>query len=1096
MTKRLLLLLLFSFTQLLPGLAQPRPTERESAGYWATKGQSLMQAGHYAEAYSAFQLAKSLGAEGMTAQMELAKKRNLNSIQLRALISEAHLLATTDPTQSLRLLEYARQQFPDSAVLLKVIGEVANLPDNWYYTLRADSIRASPKFTYLLADTDKTRLYLCRGDSLTLIHTFAEKPGMRVFSPNDDYLFVTTGNGKKGALYALKGPKLTLHRSVNDPVLTATFSPNRNPAYGSWLLTVGADKTRLIDLSPAQTTFVFLPITNADGRRWPNSGYFSPGGRYFTTRDGVWQLTQQNMTWVSRPGNDGWTDYMTYTSARFSDDDRHVLFMKNASGTSTFFRFTFLGYTFSERGDSLHYTGERKIGRPTGRAPWRPFSFDSKYLSISDSLYFFEQRAWKFLRPVRDSNDIVFQPTNPNQRSLSRFSPDSTYLLLEAVGSHESQLIELWRLAGSERHFVQKFDSESELINYVFSADGKFLLARNADTDKLWRMDKDQVSLVHTFVKSSRPPTALDRDDYPRSSAYFSPKNKYLITYSANATDADSLWEIKRKGETNGLVPVRAFKTRLNPAQTQFSPDEKWLLTEGSGPQPAQLWNLTEQQVALRQDLESGMEQALFSPKGNYLLTYNRGGQYIWNVTNRALVRINGFEGFNPTSRTVNGWRFSPDERHLAHAIDGYRHGSAGSSWVYRLRPTGLETIRGEDGTRAFLYMALPGNAPPVLDTYQTGKFSPDGLQWLQSQVTTDFTNPVNQIPQPDTLWNLTANGLTFALRVDKFVDNYNVKEERKAGVETTHSEPATLFSPDSRLLMTTENGRIRFYGRKPGTTIGPMPGPSVGGRPLWGWPLYVSAKADYWFIKPLKFYGGEPPRDDRDDYRPLYGNGVSSTPDTAQIWRRSGTDWKLIAKFSQFYEGMNQFWHNTRQQSWFSPMGNYLLMPTTKPALTTLFSLTGDQVRPVFQLNKRVMSAALVSPNPANGAEVGMLYTDTEQKTYLLRMGSNGTRTTSLGFGTLHHPPKSLEQVAYWVRKIDDSQQTVELLDVDSGQTLVRVPFGAILDFTVRPDGNVWVVSSVGARLIRSPGEVLNWLKIAPVAPLSAELKGVFVFL
>lgn len=1096
MTKRLLFLLLFSLIQLLPTPALAQPA-RESNPFWVSKGQSLMRAGQYAEAYSAFQLAKSLGAGGMTTQMELAKKRNLNSIQFRALVSEARLLATTDPTQSLRLLEYARQQFPDSSVLLKVIGEVANQPDNWYYSLRADSIRASPKFTYLLADTDKTRLYLRRGDSLTLIHTFAEKPGMRVFSPNDDYLFVTTGQTKKGALYALRGPAMGLNRSFPAPVLTATFSPNRNPAYGSWLLlNLATESSLLVNLRSGQQNVMISVRKKMKFGSSLNTGKFSPGGRYLTMPDGIWQLTQQGMIQVSRTGKEVWPDYMTYASARFSDDDRHVLFMKEAYGTTTFFRFTFLGYTFSERGDSLRYTGERKMGLPTRRAPWRPFSFDSKYLSISDSLYFFEQGAWKSLRSVRDSNDSVFEPKNPNQRFQSRFSPDSTYLLLEAVGSHESRGIELWRLAGSERHFVRAFDFyESDLINYIFSADGKFLLARNVDTDELWRMDKDQVSIVHTFVKSSRLPTALDGDDYPRSSAYFSPKNNYLITYSADATDADSLWQIQRTGEENRLVPVRAFKTRLNPTQTRFSPDEKWLLTEGSGPQPAQLWNLTEQQVELWQALKPDMEQALFSPKGNYLLTYNRGGDRIWNVTNRALVQMDSFKGFNPTSRTVNGWRFSPDERHLAHAIEGYRHGSAGSSGLYRLRPTGIETIR-EDGVRPFVYMAIPGVAPSVLDTYQTGKFSPDGLQWLQSQVTTDFANSANPIPQPDTLWNLTANGLTFALRLDKFVDNYNVDGLRTASGQTTHSEPATLFSRDSRFLMTTENGKIRFYGRSSGTTIGPMPGPSVGGQPLWGWPLHVSAKADYWFIKPLRFYGGKPPRDDPDSYAPLFGNGVPNTPDTAQIWRRSGNDWKLIAKFSQFYDGMNQFWHNTRQQSWFSSVGNYLLVPTTKPALTTLFSLTGDNLRPIVQLNTRLLNAALVSPNPTDGREVGVLYANTDKRIFLLQYVPTGSRTIPLGFGTIEHPPKPMGSLVWWTRKIDDSQRTVELLDVTTGQTMLQVPFGAVFDYTLRPDGNVWVASPAGARLIRSPGEVLDWLKTAPIAPLSAELRRVFVFL
>ena len=101
-----------------------------------------------------------------------------------------------------------------------------------------------------------------------------------------------------------------------------------------------------------------------------------------------------------------------------------------------------------------------------------------------------------------------------------------------------------------------------------------------------------------------------------------------------------------------------------------------------------------------------------------------------------------------------------------------------------------------------------------------------------------------------------------------------------------------------------------------------------------------------------------------------------------------------------------------------------------------------------------------------------------------------------SLGFGKLEHPPLFWGQQAWWVRKIDDSQQQVELLDLPSGQTLVQVPFGSVLDMAVRPNGTVWVVSTAGARLVRSPNEVLRWLKQAPIAPLAAGLRQVFGFL
>ena len=322
---KLLPLLLFPLS-----LYAQRPENRENAGFWAAKGNGQMSVGQYAEAYTAFQLARSLGAPDMAAKMELAKKRNINSIQFRALIAEARAQAATDPTQSLRLLEYAHQKFPDSTVVLAVMGEVANQPHNWYYALRADSIQASPTCTYLLAHSDKSRLYYRRGDSLTLVHTFSERPRIHVFSPDEHYLFVATGETWRGSLLTLHGPKIDAPRAFGEAVRSVRFSPNTK--HGSWLLVNRYNRgAYLHDLQAADPTVGLVKLPDKDMHECA----FSPGGQYLTTPNGLVMLEPHQVKFMKPMGSLDWTRYGNF-KGYFSADDRHLLLVDDAAlvGTS------------------------------------------------------------------------------------------------------------------------------------------------------------------------------------------------------------------------------------------------------------------------------------------------------------------------------------------------------------------------------------------------------------------------------------------------------------------------------------------------------------------------------------------------------------------------------------------------------------------------------------------------------------------------------------------------------------------------------------------------------------------------------------------
>lgn len=1083
-------LLLFSLLLLSFAPYAQQAGNRENAGFWAEKGNGQMGAGQYAEAYTAFQLARSLGAPDMAAKMELAKKRNINSIQFRALLAEARGQAATDPTQSLRLLEYAHQKFPDSTVVLTIMGEVANQPHNWYYALRADGIIASPKFNYLVTRTDKTRLYQRQGDSLTLIQTFADETTLIVFSPDDRYLLVTLGTSVHGSrygnLYALNGPKIRLMRRFNEAIVQVRFSPNIHPEYGAWMVLKTAKATttqlQLMNLVNLDQSSVFQVDTHGN-----SLGDFSPTGR-FLLLPGV-MLALNPTGFVPSRLLDGVKAKSPFFSYECSPDDRHLR-VTNAV--------TLVGtnedglegqqarlYTIPPPGDTLRPTIplNAQIGLP--RRLWAPFSPNGQYAyanqdPVGRQLHYFDGTTWK---PVicRDTTRYPDADTLTYSYETFRFLSNNVLLSWESrggVGTSNAPgfpMHKLWRLDSSRAQVaVYGFGQEGSLDEDVFSPDGRYVLTRQSKTSTLWRIDPDTVVLVHRFAKALRKVDSYDENGWPVGGNWFSPKGQYLLAYADAAPEVDSLWQIT----PTGLLPMHGFGNRLREERTLFSPDERLLRTETTSPQPAMLWVIPAQ-IPLVSPLLTEITEALFAPQGQVLLTKRQIGpkktdviNTIWRITDQALL-----PGATLTRLAQFSYcTFSPDGRFLMASV-GEPQRSLTS--LYRVHPDHLAVVHRYYPKR-LTFFAEEGRT--YFPTYQTGLFSPNGNQWLEAQT----------MGGRDRLWSLSDTAQM--RRPQNAVDRYITNTNWGSIYPQWHPRPAALFSPDSRFLMAREREALRCYELTPrgqSYTLGATP----------GWPIDVSANGQYWLTleAPMPKYAV---KDSVDFTTPV-------SMDTLRLWRRTETPqghsvWNRLNWLSPRYDGrntaLNTAWQGSRQQSLFSPAGNYLLL-TTVPTydvegMTTLFRVEGNTLRPVANLNTRAYTAAHIVPSPANGWEAGLIYSGNQQQTYLLRHGSAGTRTTSLGFGTLALPPRFTGKMAWWVRKKDDSQQNVELLDLVTTKTMVQVPFGSVLDMAVRPNGNVWVISTTGARLIRSPGEVLRWLKQAPVAPLHAGLRQVFGFL
>ncbi len=1104
-------LLLLSLLLISLSLYAQQAGNRENAGFWAAKGAGQMGAGQYAEAYSAFQLARSLGAPDMAAKMELAKKHNINSIQFRALLAEARVQAATDPTQSLRLLEYAHQKFPDSTVVLAIIGEVANQPYNWYYALRADSIQASPMCAYLLAHSDKSRLYYRRGDSLTLVYTFPERPRIHVFSPDEQYLFVATGETWRGSLITLHGPKIDTPRAFGEGVRSVRFSPTTH--HGAWLLVNRYNRgAYLHDLQSADPTLGLVKLPDRD----MHECLFSPGGQYLTTPKGLVVLEPHQVKFKKPVGSSSWTRYGDF-SGYFSADDRHLLLVDAARPTGTsengWLNMGMTLYTMTTvPGDTIRRLVTGLWAKELKPRPlWTPFSNDGRYLfintaqQINGEIHYADSNGWHLVQRRRNAArkpaGTLAQIYSDYSNSV-RFSSTNQLLTLEAQADGK-RVARLWQLDGASQRLIHEFDQKTAVVEDIFSPDGRYLLAHHTNADCLWRIEPDTAILVHRFTKPVRQPNLFDERGWPVGSAWFSPKSGYLITYSGSTQDADSLWQIG----PCGLTPVHGFGTRLKAGSTVFSSDERFLITEGSGTQPAMAWPIGAQ-IALFSDQLTSASEALFSPQGNVLLTHGtptdrqKTPATLWQVTDRQLRPLRA----DLALTTVNNCQFSPNGQYLmASTVAQWRNAE---TTLYRVRPDQLDLLR-RYSTSLPRYIILEGNVQYV--TYQTGLFSPSGRQWLQANQ--EWAAPPGTMPngvgfppisRPDSLWQLdqatgaTASQLTYG-KATRVINRQVVNTAGNSIFKRWHVTPAALFSPDGSLLMTRERDDLLVYQTNPMNRVS-----TLHIRQL-GWPFDVSATGSYWLMKSQQLYYTPPqtPAAPADTNAIDYDYRVDSPVglDTVRLWRLTKTrpgplNWKPVGEFSAFYKGLNNDWQGSRRQSLFSPTGSYLLLPTTQPALTTLYAMGGDTPRPVLSLKAQLLTAAHLPASPQNGWGAGLLYTTTAGQTYLLRHGSAGSRTTSLGFGLLLHPPHAWGTMAWWVRRKDESQQTVELLDLVSARTLVQVPFGSVLDMAVRPNGNAWVVSTTGARLVRSPGEVLYWLKQAPIAPLQAGLRQVFGFL
>ncbi|CAN5425400.1 hypothetical protein BH09BAC4_BH09BAC4_36790 [soil metagenome] len=1033
-----LLIMLLAWSNRLVAQAMTQP---ESGRYWEKRGQRLMRSGQFAQAYSAFQLARSLGTVGMVQRMEEARRRNINHILLQGLMAEARGLAETDPVQGLRLLEYAHQNFPDSNRIVQMFGDIINQPNLWLYSLKGAAIWSSPHGRYIVASTQPARLYACLGDSLAVCYTFKEPVRDVFFSPDVNFVWVVTA-ARSVLLECGKQPVREVSQQERT-VEAATFSADSRYVF---LRKSGEAAAKLWRLQSGTMTPTTITHQNQTGEP-----LFSPDGRYVyvnTLEEAelagqLWTLAGDQPRLLRRFIGQDAVERVVF--------DAHSHWMLGAGREPNTLQLVDL------QTDSVR-TVRRFVSCHTDQLSMA-FSPEGGWLLLSflhpdvDSLWALAEHG---LRPA-----YAFQPepgpSGGSVRVLSQFSPDGSWLLRSTP--NELTQAQCWNLHSPVPKMVHRFQQKTNVVNDVFSADSRYLLSRHTGSirDSLWRLRSTGPEPVHGFRTLLR---TVDSDDDAKPLTYFSGDSRYLITYHAGAVP-DSLWSL----DESGVEPLHGFSERLSIQQSSFSTDTRWFIGSSGERAGATLYNLSILRAMQKPPLNHSFTDVRFSAGGTYLLgrtTATDSATVLYRVTAgqfRLIQKLN--QPF-----LIDECRFLANDRLLFtyHEIGGVSSGRRFANYIWRLTDSGIQplTLLPEPAVRVvnavggkYQFASQPTNLTTTSGSNRLVSrgivTSPDGQYVL--------AHPVND--RPDSLWWLSD-------RLQCIHDFNQLAASRTIQFEAGERN-RVLTVPEvgfvgnylwSRSATDSSISLYRLRGNRQTQVILPK-----GTATLFG-------------------------------YSPITNYGVFcfvGRPDAPELWQFRARHWHFVQKLPMIRQDLNWNWPEKPFANLISPDGQLLIIPANNNHLL-LYRLSSQ--KPILLTNQiaQVRRFSFLETKTAHERTTGLVYSDTQQ-THLLTVGMTACLHTVLGAGTLQLPPVCQSGRLYLTRRLGDGQTAVDALSQSTGLRLASTIVRQFLDMTILPTGTVWIISRSGLHVLYTPIERLVWLRGSIVAPLSPELQRTYVF-
>jgi|GEM_PF-6876510 len=795
----------------IPAFAQTLARSRTSAASrleqqqtWVARGNDLMKKSAFVEAYSAFLLAKSLGAAGMSDRMKTAQDQNLaeirksgNRLLFQAGLQTARAMAEENLTQSLRLLHFVdtHAQTPaDRAAVLRTLSEVTTNSDQWVY---ADRMELDPTqhLPPPLASTPDGRwfvfnqtLWQKQGSTYRKGYTFSPTGGVvqAVFSPNGNFLIFCQPQARADTLLRLDSV------SVKTRIALTPKTAERQYQFTP-------DGTHLVATSPDQKPDLWRLSSETPPRHLVLPGnltepVFSPNGRFL-------------MAWFEVSRRDQWVD----------GGFRQVI----ERGDAVLGRLTETGLVAL---DTLRQVNDWWFGGPGGLVSVsnervQRWSLSDEGLRLDDERH---QPGAAYEWVQGNAGVFVLRDNAPNSRQPYRFftlgdslklnevaTPDSIeeefsrtsleisddgHSLLSYEANRENGAT-VWRIEAGALRKCHRFATSLAEQGHHFSPNGRLLIVNytGATSDSLWRVNDRDLTGLHAFQGELSAETA--------SSVWFSPDGEYLATHFQNQFQ-DVFWRVSERGlqaittfeddieavkflPGQSLAGLRFFRpgrvgmpdvgqaydvlfdlgfqqSTLTPTYhfpqacslVRFSPDGRYLFAQVTGSKPQlTLFRMDEWFLTPLETIDQTASEAVISPNGRYVLLRGEASgteTSLWHCDERLhLTRLDALPG------RFRGALFSPDSRFLL--LDF---------------PNSANTL-----------VSLTDSLPRVVHTFQHRfarngyRFSPDG-RWL----VIDFTGTSS-----DSLWRVSDRGLVPAMR-------FNLQLRG----------PSVAFSPDSRYLLTS----------------------------------------------------------------------------------------------------------------------------------------------------------------------------------------------------------------------------------------------------------------------------------------------------
>ena len=701
---------------------------------------------NYTAAYSAYLLAKSLGAAGMSDRMQLAQQKNIEKLRANATrltfqagLQQARNMAETDLTQSLRLLEFLQQSYAgerstqNETAVLRAISEVtANTGQAIYKAKRTRPVEPTAYITQ--KDTSQS-------DSLPrqlqqLVDTLFSQLPVPAYKPTPIFQFPPLIGKKQQRGYYYSAANHLLFTFYAYLYHEATSEVPLDSAFSATLWRING--TRPIALHTFSSKFDRPPRLSSDGRLLAVQLQGNPVIGGASERDSLFLITNTKLLVVKGGPDENFPGPFMW----FSPDSRYVVTRSSASTgmaviwrkatNDLYYRLSVDGYPqsvqFEEETvrldlfdltaiDTLYVT-ELTIDLKTQQA-------------ILPAPYLYQERATNVF--FADDNYLMVQHTGypPHivlysltgewpERSEQTFSglfsgggitPNGQYAVLHSL--NEEQSVGLW-IADKTGHFRKKREWATGFRNAVFSSDNRLALLSYGETSpgQLVRLDSLDFRVIHTFTQ---PVSA--------TGCQFSPDGRWLFTDFANS-DQDSLWQIT----PDGLLPAQGILANGGTITVRFQPDSREMCASIMGniaqfyyklePGAVEVTDVYDDQLPGVNTLYINGDQIFHSETDTYVADRNKKEGFrlaSTKLSNGALISPVFDDGetlffvvYADLSRrqTLVGYDKKLRQPVLSRAVNG----------AFDLRMTTDKTIRLADVTGIIYDYATPQNPAPVAD--------------------------------------------------------------------------------------------------------------------------------------------------------------------------------------------------------------------------------------------------------------------------------------------------------------------------------------------------------------------------------------------